>query len=326
MSLPIHIVTHFSGIGGCETHAATLARLLAARKQPVSVWADAPTAGATTHGATVISPFSGRMPHGGTLILLGTHFTPGKWLDYAKPERLIVICVLSFPAQVFAMLTLLERPTLPSAELVFVSSRLRETLALPGIICPEPMDLQRFRPQDRSGDRNANFTLGRHSRDTLEKHHPEDPSLYRMLAWSGIHTHLLGGTCLNGWLGNLENAPEIRTHPAGSIAPETFLSGLDCFFYRTHPSWAEPSGRVVMEALACGLPVIAHESGGYTDWIVQGENGYIFSSQEEAHELVQKLRDDPRQCAAMSQAARATAERESGGARLENYLNWLIAS
>lgn len=323
MSSSIHIVTHFSGIGGCETHATTLAGLLAARNQPVTVWADTPTAGAAAHGAAVISPFSGRMPHGGTLILLGTHFTPGKWLDYAKPKRLIVICVLSFPAQVFAMLTLLERPTLPPAELVFVSSRLRETLALPGMICPEPMDLQRFRPPDRPRLRNTNFTLGRHSRDTLEKHHPDDPSLYRMLAWSGIHTHLLGGTCLNAWLGDV---PEISTHPAGSIAPDMFLSGLDCFFYRTHPSWAEPSGRVVMEALACGLPIIAHESGGYTDWIAQGKNGYIFSSQEEAYELVQKLRVDPLQRTAMAQAARATAEGESGGARLENYLDWLIAS
>lgn len=323
MSPPIHIVTHFSGIGGCETHATTLAGLLAARNQRVIVWADTPTSGAATHGATVISPFGGRMPHGGTLILLGTHFTPGKWLDYAKPKRLIVICVLSFPAQVFAMLTLLERPSLPPAELVFVSSRLRETLALPGIICPEPMDLQRFCPPDRSGQREGPFTLGRHSRDTLEKHHPDDPSLYRMLAWSGIHTHLLGGTCLNTWLGDI---PEIRPLPAGSIAPESFLSGLDCFFYRTHPSWAEPSGRVVMEALACGLPIIAHESGGYTDWIAQGKNGYIFSSQEEAYELVQQLKNSPRDCETMALAARRTAERESGGVRLENYLNWLTAS
>ncbi|MFA7291028.1 MAG: glycosyltransferase [Rhodocyclaceae bacterium] len=323
MNPPIHIVTHFSGIGGCETHAATLAGLLAARNQQVRIWADAPTAGAAKYGATVISPFGGRMPHGGTLILLGTHFTPGKWLDYAKPKRLIVICVLSFPAQVFAMLTLLERPTLPSAELAFVSSRLQKTLALPGILCPEPMDLQRFRPPDRSDHRNASFTLGRHSRDTLEKHHPDDPSLYRMLAWSGIHTHLLGGTCLNSWLGDI---PEISTHPAGSIAPEIFLSGLDCFFYRTHPSWAEPSGRVVMEALACGLPIIAHESGGYTDWMEQGKNGYVFASQEEAYELVLRLEKSPQECAAMALAARSTAERESGGVRLESYLNWLTAS
>lgn len=319
MTSPIHIVTRFSGIGGCETHAVTLAKLLSTRR-PTTVWADAPGAGATRYGATAISTYGGRIPRGGTLILLGTHIEPGTWLDYAKPQRLIVLCVLSYPQQVYAALTLLERPSLPPAELVFVSSRLQTTLGLPGRIGPEPLDLDHFRPRPRCG--GEPFTIGRHSRDVPEKHHPADPSLYRMLAWSGVHSHLLGGTCLDAALGGL---PEIETFAAGSRPVEDFLAGLDCFFYRTHPSWSEPSGRVVMEALASGLPVIAHDSGGYTDWLAQGENGYVFSSQEEAYDLIQLLRQQPDQRLRMAQAARATAEREAGGERLRDYLDWLSA-
>lgn len=319
MSTPIHIVTRFSGIGGCETHAATLAGMLAPAN-PVTIWADQPSSGAAKFGAIPISPFGGRMPYGGNLIFLGTHFDPGQWLDYAKPKRLIVICVLSYPAQIFAALTLLQRPTLPEVELVFVSSRLQDTLGLPGRVGPEPMDLERFHPQPRPA--GMPFTIGRHSRDVPEKHHPDDPSLYRMLAWSGVRTRLLGGSCLNDVLNDM---PEIETLAAGSIPAESFLGSLDCFFYRTGPSWAEPSGRVVMEALASGLPVIAHDSGGYTDWIEQGKNGYIFSRQEDAFELLTALKNQPEQRKQMAQEARASAERLAGGERLATYLRWLSA-
>ena len=320
MSHPIHIVTRFSGIGECETHAVTLVRMLSPFN-PVTVWADVPTPGASKFGAIPISPFTGQMPRAGTLILLGTHIQPGLWLEHVKPQRLIVICVLSQPAQFFGALTALERPSLPKAELVFVSRRLRETIGLPGIICPEPVDLGRFQPTSRAID--APFTTGRHSsRDIPEKHHWEDPSLYRMLAWSGVNIRLLDATCLNT---ALDNTPGIETLPAGGVPVEEFLGSLDCFFYRTSPQGAEPSGLVVMEALASGLPVIAHDSGGYTDWIEQGKNGYIFSRQEEAFDLLTTLKNQPEKRKKMAHAARASAEQQAGRERLDSYLRWLSA-
>ncbi|MBK8743842.1 glycosyltransferase [Propionivibrio sp.] len=319
MTHPIHIITRFSGIGGCETHAVTLAQMLAPMN-PVTVWADSPGSEADKFGAIPISPFSGRMPRGGTLIFLGTHFQAGIWLDYAKPKRIIVICVLSNPAQVFAALTVLERPSLPVVELVFVSSRLQDTLGLPGIVGPEPMDLRRFHPTVHA--QTAPFTIGRHSRDVPEKHHRDDPSLYRMLDWSGVRIHLMGATCLSEALCETEG---IKVSPAGSIAAEAFLGELCCFFYRTDPRWAEPSGRVVMEALASGVPVVVHDSGGYTDWIEQGKNGYIFSSQEEAFDLLMALKSNPVQRRQMASAARASAENLVGGERMARYLRWLNA-
>lgn len=314
----LHIMTQFNGIGGCETHAATLLRLLQPH-WPVQLWADQPTTTAQRFGASPVSPYSGRFPRSGNLLLLGTHLRLGAWIDHVRPRRLLVMCVLSNPAQVYAALSFLERPTLPPVELLFVSKRLQQTLRLPGTICPEPIDLQRFSPADAHGRRH--FTVGRHSRDVPEKHHQQDPSLYRQLDWNGIAVRVMGGTCLSS---DCPPTAGIELLRAGSMSSEEFLHSLDCFFYRTG-NWAEPSGRVVMEALACGLPAVVHENGGYTDWITAGQNGYVFSTQEEALELLRHLARKPDLRREMSHAARACAEKLAGGKTLNKYFAWLNA-
>lgn len=57
------------------------------------------------------------------------------------------------------------------------------------------------------------------------------------------------------------------------------------------PSWSEPWGLVVNEAMACGLPVIVSERCGcVTDLVHQGQNGFIFDPHhinELTHWLVQ---------------------------------------
>src|SRR5690606_34741715 len=46
--------------------------------------------------------------------------------------------------------------------------------------------------------------------------------------------------------------------------------------------WPEPFGMVMIEALACGTPVIAYPHGSVPEIISQGMNGFIVSSVEEA--------------------------------------------
>lgn len=53
--------------------------------------------------------------------------------------------------------------------------------------------------------------------------------------------------------------------------------------------WQEAFGRVVAESLATGTPVVAHENGAMKEQIIDGKNGYLFNSFEEAIEGVKRV-------------------------------------
>jgi glycosyltransferase involved in cell wall biosynthesis len=54
-------------------------------------------------------------------------------------------------------------------------------------------------------------------------------------------------------------------------------------------NWDEPFGMVMIEAMACGTPVIAHGRGSVTEVIEHGKNGFIVSSTEEAVNCIRQL-------------------------------------
>lgn len=321
MSQPIHIVTRFDGIGGTEHHAAELHRRFIAAGLAVQLWADIPTATATLFHATPINPFGGKLPRGGALLLVGTHLDLGLWLDHTRPQRLIVICNLFSLSHTFGFLAQLDRPTLPDAELVFVSGMLRDALALPGYVAPPLIDLGRFHPSVRQQkSRGAPFTVGRLSRDDPAKHHPDDASLWRLLAWENYRIRLMGASHL---VDRLSDMPNVEILKAGSEDAATFLSRLDCLFYRTSAQMPEASGRVVIEALATGTPVVVSPNGGYLEWVENGTNGFIVSSQEEAFDRTVALSKSPALREEISSAARQSAEKICGESAVSAYLNWL---
>ena len=58
--------------------------------------------------------------------------------------------------------------------------------------------------------------------------------------------------------------------------------------------WPEPFGMVMIEALACGTPVIAYPNGAVPEVIVHGETGYWIRSITEGAEAVRRLSQIPR--------------------------------
>ncbi|VVM07829.1 D-inositol 3-phosphate glycosyltransferase [Methylacidimicrobium cyclopophantes] len=53
--------------------------------------------------------------------------------------------------------------------------------------------------------------------------------------------------------------------------------------------WPEPFGMVLIEAMACGTPVIAYRRGAVPEVVVDGESGWIVDSVEEAVEAVRAI-------------------------------------
>jgi glycosyltransferase involved in cell wall biosynthesis len=63
--------------------------------------------------------------------------------------------------------------------------------------------------------------------------------------------------------------------------------------------WAEPFGMVMVEAMACGTPVIAFPEGSVPEVVVDGQSGFIVSDEDEMAAAVARLdRIDPERCRA----------------------------
>mgnify|MGYP000879300730 FL=1 len=99
------------------------------------------------------------------------------------------------------------------------------------------------------------------------------------------------GVSALSWLpGERDDVPEI-------------MRGLDCFVL---PSLAEGISNTILEAMACGLPVVATDVGGNADLVIHGVTGQIVPAGDVdamAHSLVQ-LASSPELAQSMGRAGR----------------------
>jgi glycosyltransferase involved in cell wall biosynthesis len=73
--------------------------------------------------------------------------------------------------------------------------------------------------------------------------------------------------------------------------------------------WAEPFGLVMIEAMACGTPVVAYRSGSVPEVITDGVSGFIVETIEEAVDAVGRLHAISREGCRASFEKRFTVER-----------------
>ncbi|OSJ19524.1 glycosyl transferase [Bradyrhizobium canariense] len=107
--------------------------------------------------------------------------------------------------------------------------------------------------------------------------------------------------------------PEIdgtTVHLVGEVdeqGKQPFLAGAAALLFPI--KWPEPFGLVMIEAMACGTPVIAYRAGSVSEVIEDGVTGFIVDSEEEAIRALTKLDRIDRRTVRARFEERFTAER-----------------
>ena len=210
---PLHVVGRFDDpYTGAERSLPDLAEALQGRRKTV-LWSDVPPDPEfAAQGVRAIRPFAQEFPLGGLLLLSGVHVELGPWLEHAQPQRVALRYNLPNHQRLFDAIARIRAATDIDPELIFVSRAIQLSVGLPGRVEPSLIRLDRFlevpvqRPPGRA------LTIGRVSRDVIEKHDPQDLALYRMRAARGARVRIMGGTCLTPWLSEV---PGVELLPAG---------------------------------------------------------------------------------------------------------------
>jgi len=71
------------------------------------------------------------------------------------------------------------------------------------------------------------------------------------------------------------------------VRKQPFLANAEALLFPI--DWPEPFGLVMIEAMACGTPVIAYRAGSVPEVVEDGVTGFIVESEEEAVAAVSKL-------------------------------------
>jgi glycosyltransferase involved in cell wall biosynthesis len=221
-----------------------------------------------------------------------------------------------------------------------VSAGLREELITRGLPAKKivsilnGVDCDRFRPvADKQRARlstglpeNA-FVLGAVGRFIATKRYPLMVEAFELLAkdWPELHLMILGdgGAERETVRERVCQSPHAdRIHVMGhQQEPAPFYQAMDILVM---PSSHEGLANALLEAMASGVPVLAHAACGAGEVIQNGSNGFLQEIQTAADlaEYLTRLRSQPELLSTVSQKARESAQCEfSLSAMVNNYLS-----
>ena len=128
------------------------------------------------------------------------------------------------------------------------------------------------------------------------------------------------------WQSSLAQFPDADVHYRGFVSTAVLQDGLgECAGLVMTPKWVEAFGNVAIEALACGVPVVAYNRGGPAEIVVDGVTGFLIP----AEDAVALARAVGRLGTIKRANCRARAEAEFStpafARRVENWLSGVLA-
>jgi glycosyltransferase involved in cell wall biosynthesis len=110
----------------------------------------------------------------------------------------------------------------------------------------------------------------------------------------------IAGKGSSDYVDGLRQLAPSRTTFLGTVPPRSLFEKIDVLVV---PSlWHEPFGRVAIEAMAWGIPVIASQRGGLPEIVQPGVNGWLFEP-DEKDSLTRLLSSlNPETCRSMREA------------------------
>lgn len=204
----------------------------------------------------------------------------------------------------------------------------------PVALIPNGVDTALFHPGERKPDRRKRWGIPPGA--------PLVVSIGRLVGWKGLHviiealaglpeTHYLvvGDGGEKSRLQDLAQSLAVaeRVHFAGVIPHEQLPEVLHEADVFVQPSIGEEAfGISVVEAMACGVPVLASRNGGMVEIVQNGETGYLLAPGDVGawRSALGELLATPEKRAAMGRAARERADGEFTWAANARKLEQLI--
>lgn len=236
----------------------------------------------------------------------GFHFYKGaplfNWCTYYLVERLL--------ARITDVIITINQEDYLNAK----KFRLRKSgrvYKIPGV----GLDLDRFAEQSTDKPdikkENTGFNLVTIGELNKNKNHQVVIEAIKKLGRDDIYYSIYGRGAYEEYISELIKKSGMEKYirlKGYTSCPEKILAGADCFVF---PSRREGLGMAALEAMACGLPVIANDNRGTREYMEDGYNGIVccFNDSDEYARAIAMLADSKAFREQMSENAIKTARK-----------------
>ena len=145
---------------------------------------------------------------------------------------------------------------------------------------PPPVDILQYLDIDRPLDRRP-IVIGRHSRMSLK--YPMDPCyIYRELIKKIPEAHYAFQIPHRKISQEFKDDPRFILNTWNKVPVHDFLASIDIYASIISPKVHDQGPRVLIEAMAAGLPCVVENRDGMKERMINGVTGYLVDSEDEA--------------------------------------------